>query len=48
VGVSASLSAQDDRTAGSNGAAVVYTGVTVVCVAGLIGAVVYGIYLIAK
>ena len=48
VGVAASLRAQDDRTAGDNGAAVVFGGVTIVCVAGLIGAVIYGIYLLAQ
>jgi hypothetical protein len=48
VGVAASLKAQDDRTAGSNGAAVAYMGVTVVCVAGLFAAVIYGIYLLTQ
>jgi hypothetical protein len=48
IGVSASLKAQDDRHAGANTAAVTYGAVTVLCVAGLIVAVVYGIYLIAQ
>lgn len=48
VGVAASLRAQDDRTAGANGAAVVFGGVTILCVAALIGAVVYGIYLLTQ
>lgn len=48
VGVAASLRAQDDRTAGANGAAVVFGGVTTLCVAALIGAVVYGIYLLTQ
>jgi hypothetical protein len=48
VGVAASLRAQDDRTAGASGAAVVFGGITIACVAGLIGAVVYGIYLLTQ
>ena len=48
VGVAASLRAQDDRTAGANGAAVVFGGVTILCVAALVGAVVYGIYLLTQ
>ena len=48
VGVAASLRAQDDRTAGAGGAAVVFGGITIVCVAGLVGAVIYGIYLLTQ
>jgi hypothetical protein len=48
VGVAGSLKAQDDRSAGSNGAAVVFSGLAVVCVAGLLAAAGYGIYLIAQ
>ncbi len=48
VGVAASLRAQDDRAAGASGGAVVFGGITVACVAGLIGAVIYGIYLLAQ
>jgi hypothetical protein len=48
VGVAASLKAQDDRAAGMGGGAVAFGGVTILCVIGLIGAVVYGIYLIAQ
>jgi hypothetical protein len=48
VGVAASLRAQDDRAAGSNGAAVAFGGVTIACVVGLVGAVVYGIYLLTQ
>ena len=48
VGVAASLRAQDDRTAGATGAAVVFGGITVACVVGLTGAVIYGIYLLTQ
>jgi hypothetical protein len=48
IGVAASLKAQDDRHAGANTAAVTYGAVTVLCVAGLIIAIVYGIYLITQ
>jgi hypothetical protein len=40
--------AQDERAAGSNATAVVYMGMTVVCVAGLLAAVSYGIYLLTQ
>ena len=48
VGVAASLRAQDDRAAGVNGAALAFGGITVVCVVGLVGAVIYGIYLLTQ
>jgi hypothetical protein len=48
IGVASSLKAQDDRHAGANTAAITYGAVTVLAVAGLIAAVVYGIYLIAQ
>jgi hypothetical protein len=48
VGVAASLRAQDDRSAGANGAAFAFGGITLVCVIGLIGAVAYGIYLLTQ
>jgi len=48
LGVAASLKAQDDRTAGANAGAIVFGGVTIVCVAGLIGGVAYGIYLLTQ
>jgi hypothetical protein len=48
VAVAASLRAQDDRSAGANGAAVVFGGITVACVSGLIGAVIYGIYVLTQ
>ncbi len=48
IGVAASLRAQDERSAGDNAGAIALTGVSVVCAAGLLVAVVAGIYLIAK
>jgi hypothetical protein len=48
LAVVASLKAQDDRREGAATAAVAYGGVTVLCLAGLFAAVVYGIYLIAR
>ena len=48
IAVAASLKAQDDRREGAGGAAVAYSGLTLLCLAGLLAAVVYGIYLIAQ
>ena len=48
IGVAASLRAQDDRSHGANTVAVAYGAVTVLAVAGLIIAVVYGIFLITQ
>jgi hypothetical protein len=48
IAVASSLKAQDDRGNGANTAAVAYGAVTVLAVAGLIVAIVYGIYLIAQ
>ena len=48
LAVVASLKAQDDRREGAGTAAVAYGGVTLLCLAGLLAAVVYGIDLLAQ
>jgi hypothetical protein len=48
VGVASSLKAEDERGAGRDGGAVVFGGVTVVCVLALVGAVAAGIYLLTQ
>ena len=48
VGVAASLRAQEERGAGATGAAIAFGGITVVCVVGLAGAVLYGIYVLTQ
>jgi UPF0716 family protein affecting phage T7 exclusion len=48
VGVASSLKAQDERGAGRDSGAVVFGGVTVVCVLALAGAIGAGIYLLTQ
>jgi len=48
LAVVCSLRAQDDRREGAGTAAVAYSGAPLLCLASLLAAVVYGIYLIAQ
>jgi hypothetical protein len=48
LGVASSLRAEDERGAGREGSSVAFAGVTVICVLGLLGAIVAGIYLLTQ
>jgi hypothetical protein len=48
IGVASSLRAEDERNAGHEGGVIAFGAVTVVCVIGLVGAIVAGIYLLTK